>query len=73
MRSVADVIRRESLEAVGRLDPIERVTLALALGDADVALYQAAHGISERDARAALSRTRAIQRQASVVNARAQP
>jgi hypothetical protein len=65
MHSVADDLRRESLQALGRLDPIERIMLALTLGDADVALYRSAHGVTEREARAALSRGRAIGRHPS--------
>ncbi len=73
MRSIADDLRRESMHALALLEPGERVALALALGDADVALYRSAHGVTEREARATLARSRAIGRRPSPANDRSTP
>jgi hypothetical protein len=73
MRSVADDLRHESMQALGRLDPIERLMLALRLGDADVALYQSVHGMTELEARARLSRARTIGRHPSPAHDRSGP
>jgi hypothetical protein len=62
MRSIADDLRRESMRALAGLTAAERVALALRLGDEDVALHRSAHGITERESRAALKRARAIGR-----------
>lgn len=62
MRSVADDVRLEAARAVARLSLEERIALALELGDDDVALYRAAHGTSDADARAAFRRARAVGR-----------
>ena len=70
MRSIADDFRRESRQAVGALEPFQRVSLALALGDADVALYRSAHDVTETEARAAFARARANGRAASRANDR---
>ncbi len=45
MSSVADALRKETFEAVQRLSPDERVSLALELGDFDLALFCASKGI----------------------------
>ena len=58
MRSVADTLREASRRRVARLTPIERVRLALALGDADVALMCVAQRISEDEARRRIARSR---------------
>ena len=57
MRSVADDLRRLSNLHLLRMPALDRVALALRLGDDDVALYQSIHGASEREARAALRRS----------------
>jgi hypothetical protein len=44
------------------MTPLERVELALRLGEEDVALYVSAHGVSEGEARLAFRRARAIGR-----------
>ncbi len=62
MRSIADDLRLESAQRVARLTADERLALALRLGDEDVASYQAANGVSERDARATLARARGVGR-----------
>jgi hypothetical protein len=43
MRSVADLLRAEDLEAVRVLTPDERVRLALALGERDLEAFRLAH------------------------------
>lgn len=58
MRSVADTLREASRRRVARLTPVERVQLAWALGDADVALMCSAQGISADDARRRIARSR---------------
>ena len=68
MRSVADDLRAETARAVARLPPAERIALALRLGDDDVALYRAAHGVSEIAARLSLARTRSRGRRQSQSN-----
>jgi hypothetical protein len=68
MPSVADALRRETLQNLGRLSPEERIALALRLGDEDVSLYHRAHGVPSSDARTALRRARAIGRTPSVSN-----
>jgi hypothetical protein len=68
MRSVADDFRNESARMVAKLPMSERVALALRLGDQDVALYQAAHGISHADARRALATARHVGRRPSRSN-----
>ena len=62
MRSIADDLRVESAHAVARLTVAERIALALRLGDEDIALYRAAHGVSDRHARATLAQARAVGR-----------
>ena len=68
MRSVADDLRVETARTVARLSPLERIALALRLGDEDVALYRAAHGVNEVEARASLARTRSLGRRRSRSN-----
>jgi hypothetical protein len=68
MRSVADDLRAETMSAVARLSVEERIGLALRLGDDDVALYRAAHGVSETEARVALARMRLVGRRQSRSN-----
>jgi hypothetical protein len=68
MRSVADDLRLESARAVARLTAIERIELALTLGDQDVASYLMAHAVSDAEARAALARGRAVGRTPSRSN-----
>jgi hypothetical protein len=62
MRSVADDLRRESMEAAAKLTALERVALALRLGDEDVERYAAVHGTSDQEARAVFRRARAAGR-----------
>jgi hypothetical protein len=73
MRSVADDLRLETVRAVAKMPVADRISLALRLGDDDVALYRAAHGVSEANARATLARARAIGRLPSPSNDRAEP
>jgi hypothetical protein len=65
MRSVADDLRAETARTVARLSAEERITLALRLGDDDVALYRAAHPVSDHEARLTLARTRSHGRRQS--------
>ena len=58
MKSVADVLRREQVQRIAALTPGERLQLAFELGDGDVALLAAAHGISEYEARRRIERSR---------------
>jgi len=60
MRSVADDLKRSHREEVRKLSAEQRIELALALGDADLAALQAARGID----RAAAVRLVKRQRQA---------
>jgi hypothetical protein len=68
MRSVADALRFDSARAVAKLPAADRVALALRLGDEDVALYGAAHGVSEAAARRELARARTVGRLTSHSN-----
>jgi len=43
MRSVADLLRSEDRQALGRLTPADRVALALALGARDLETFRLAH------------------------------
>ena len=62
MRSVADALRQDSALTVAALPVAERISLALRLGEEDVARYRAAHGVSEIDARRVFNRARAVGR-----------
>lgn len=53
--SVADRIRREEIAEQALLAPVERIVLALELGDEAIALYCATHGVSEAAAREAFA------------------
>ena len=65
MKSVADELRRRTLQTAARMTAGERVALALRLGDDDLALYRASQVLSAEEARTALRRTRAIGRMPS--------
>lgn len=58
MRSVADELREDSRRRMMALTPDERLRLALLLGDADIALFQAAQSLTFVEARARLARSR---------------
>jgi hypothetical protein len=68
MHSVADDLRRESRRALASLSALDRIALALRLGDDGVALYRMAHGVDEVSARAALARSRNVGRRPSRSN-----
>ena len=68
MRSVADDLRLDSARIVAALPVAERISLALRLGEEDVARYCAAHGVSDAAARRVFSRARAVGRQPSRSN-----
>jgi hypothetical protein len=58
MRSVGDDLRLDSAQTVAGLTVADRIVLALRLGDTDVAVYRAAHGVGDAEARRALARAR---------------
>ena len=62
MRSVADDLRAEDRARVMRMTPAERVALALALGERDLELFRAAHGLTREDAMRLLDRQRQVGR-----------
>jgi hypothetical protein len=68
MRSVADDLRLDLVRALAKLSGKDRISLALQLGDDDVARYRAAHRVTEAEARHALARARAIGRPPSSSN-----
>jgi hypothetical protein len=59
MISVADQLRRDTAERVRRLPVAERIALALAIGDDDLALYMQASGKVREAALEDLRRQRA--------------
>jgi N-acetylmuramic acid 6-phosphate (MurNAc-6-P) etherase len=65
MSRLAEALRRENTEATLARTPAERVALALALGDSDVALAAAATGETPAIVRARLARQRQTGRRAS--------
>ena len=54
MSRVADILRAENLERLRRMTPTERLAEALALGDAAIDAYAAAHGLEREEARSRL-------------------
>jgi hypothetical protein len=68
MRSVADDLRGESIREAAKLTPLERIALALRLGERDIALYRAVHGVGDEEARKAFARARAVGRKPSMSN-----
>lgn len=68
MRSVADDLRRETIARVLALPPDERIHLALALGDDDLALFVQASGLDPDQARRRLRNARSHGRVSSVAN-----
>ncbi|HEX7481320.1 MAG TPA: hypothetical protein VF331_26190 [Polyangiales bacterium] len=64
--SVADTLRLEQRAAVQPMSPEARILLAFRLGQRDVALYAAAHGVSPVEARRALAKQRGTGRVRSV-------
>jgi hypothetical protein len=58
MRSVADRLRDEDRQRMLAMTPAERLELSLRLGERDLTLYCAAHGVSRADARLQLQRNR---------------
>jgi hypothetical protein len=65
MRSIADELRAETRAKLARLGPVERLRLAFALGDTDVALLSAARRIDPVEARRVIARSRRVGRQPS--------
>lgn len=70
MRSVADDLREDTRRRMQRLSAVERVRIALELGDADAAALAAARRITVAEARAVIARSRSIGRRPSCANAR---
>ena len=66
MSALAAYLRERATEDVRRLDPAERIQLALALGDDDLRLYCSASGATMDDARRRLMATRQAGRSVSV-------
>jgi hypothetical protein len=62
MKSVADDLRRQTLQSASLLTAAQRIALALRLGDDDLALYRRMHGLTEEAARASLRRARVVGR-----------
>jgi hypothetical protein len=60
--SIADSLRAEQAERLKRLDATARVELAFSLGRRDIALYAAAHAVTEDEARLKLRAQRSIGR-----------
>jgi len=65
MSRLAEALRRETTEATLSRSPAERVALALALGDSDVALAAAATGEPPAVVRSRLARQRQTGRRSS--------
>jgi hypothetical protein len=62
MRSVADRLREDSRRRLAEMTPEERLRLAFALGEADLALLQAAQALSAMEARERIARGRQVGR-----------
>jgi hypothetical protein len=62
---VGSQLRRETIRAAAGLTPLERVELALALGDSDVALRCSQTGERAEEARSFLARRRQVGRRPS--------
>lgn len=58
MRSVADDLREDSRRRLALMTPDERLRIALALGDGDIALLQAGQSLTFEEARTRISRSR---------------
>jgi hypothetical protein len=70
MRSVTDELRAQTREADARLAPLDRVRLALELGDRDLHVFASRRSLSIAEARRLLASTRSTGRLPSVANAR---
>jgi len=58
MRSILDDLRDESRRDLARRTPLERIELALRLGDDDVALVCAGRAVSGQEAKRLIARSR---------------
>jgi hypothetical protein len=67
MRSVAERLRDSDRERAGQMTPAQRVAEALALGQAAIASYAAAHGLDRGEALRRLERNAQLGRRASRV------
>lgn len=68
MRSVADGLRLETLERVLALPVVDRIALALSLGDDDVTLFVRTSGLDRDEARRRLRARRAHGRRPSIAS-----
>ena len=68
MRSVADGLRDETRRQTATLAPAARVRLALELGDADLAALCKARGLSLKEAKAIVAKSRRVGRRPSRAN-----
>jgi hypothetical protein len=69
VRSVADDLRERTRAAAASLPPLERLRLALELGDRDAEALARTRGVTTSEARRLLARQRSAGRVASVANA----
>jgi hypothetical protein len=67
--ALAAYLRERTAAEVRRLEPGERIRLALALGDEDVRLYCEANGVGAEEARRRLMAARQVGRSVSVAAA----
>lgn len=65
VRSVADVLEKRTRDAVRAMSPAERIELAFALGEDDLALYMRVHRVDRPTALAILRSNRQIGRRPS--------
>lgn len=67
MKSVVEALREEDRERLRRMSPAERLAEALALGDAAIGDYAAAHRIDRAEAQRRLERAAQVGRRHSRV------
>ena len=69
---MAALLRQRTAESVRRIEPDERIRIALALGDDDLRLYCEASGTSAEDARVQVAASRQAGRRVSAAAAAGQ-
>jgi hypothetical protein len=62
MRSVADDLRAESRKKVAGLDVLQRIELALRLGDEDISTLAVSRGITREEAKRVFARAKSVGR-----------
>jgi hypothetical protein len=67
MRTITERLMEESRERLRRMTPEERLAEALALGDAAIEDYAAAHGVDREEARRRIERAGRVGRRRSDV------